>query len=130
MELQLQFLRARVVSHGPIGLIMRAQPSRKIVWVAAARPQTHHFFGDSRRGNILVLSTLAIILLLTLNHHRKSTSHSKSSFDSVQKKHKKLHLNLEQTFSISANTVDSVENNFHYHFHKLRLFAIAPIVII
>lgn len=30
-------------------------------WVPHARPHTRHFFGDSRRGNILVLSTLAII---------------------------------------------------------------------
>lgn len=39
-----------------------------LVWVPRARPQTYHFFGDSRRGNILVL-VLVLVLASSPRHH-------------------------------------------------------------
>lgn len=42
-----------------------------LVWVPRARPQTYHFFGDSRRGNILVL-VLVLVLASSPRHHRES----------------------------------------------------------
>lgn len=42
-------------------------PLVSLVWVPRARPQTYHFFGDSRRGNILVL-VLVLVLASSPRH--------------------------------------------------------------
>lgn len=49
-----------------------------LVWVPRARPQTYHFFGDSRRGNILVL-VLVLLLASSPSHHEFNKVLTRSS---------------------------------------------------
>lgn len=49
-----------------------------LVWVPRARPQTYHFFGDSRRGNILVL-VLVLVLASSPRHHELNKVLARSS---------------------------------------------------
>ena len=49
-----------------------------LVWVPRARPQTYHFFGDSRRGNILVL-VLVLVLASSPRYHELNKVLARSS---------------------------------------------------
>lgn len=55
-----------------------SSPVVSLVWVPRARPQTYHFFGDSRRGNILVL-VLVLVLASSPRHHEFNKVLTRSS---------------------------------------------------